>query len=277
MTQRPVSAPDGKCSGGRLARRGRPVRRSTPVKTHQPTLQRPQMNAAALLARGRIQGDGKPYDGRSAMRRLLLIIIFATSLLGCIGTTGVWLRSYWWLDAALLHRQRWCLSSRCGCVAIARIECEDGTARFGTLGDQHTVVASRRWDLSIQSLNCGCKGSHWTDCFGCKAQRSAFGNGVPFVVRSLAFPHALLVLPFASGFLWPAVPWWRRRRRKMRALRGYCISCGYDLRASPVRCPECGTPRAIRTTDAGCPRPTSGEAPDATSSAASTEARAQDV
>ena len=55
--------------------------------------------------------------------------------------------------------------------------------------------------------------------------------------RALYLPHWLiagcfLLLPTAQ-----LVKWWRSRRP--RGL-GVCANCGYDLRASPGACPECG-------------------------------------
>jgi hypothetical protein len=52
-----------------------------------------------------------------------------------------------------------------------------------------------------------------------------------------ALPHWSLVLPLAL------LPLYRLKGLVLPASRprlGHCRSCGYDLRATPTRCPECG-------------------------------------
>ena len=57
------------------------------------------------------------------------------------------------------------------------------------------------------------------------------GAGAPCWL--LALGTAALPAAWLRGYL-------RRRRLRADAARGLCRSCGYDLRATPGRCPECG-------------------------------------
>jgi hypothetical protein len=54
---------------------------------------------------------------------------------------------------------------------------------------------------------------------------------------SICFPYWLAAILTAAA---PAFSIAARVRRRRRIEAGQCLSCGYDLRATPGRCPECG-------------------------------------
>ena len=89
------------------------------------------------------------------------------------------------------------------------------------------------------------------------------GNGpTPARTWVLIFPYwsALLILTIpTTALLWLTLT---TRRRDRRVRDGCCPTCGYDLRATPHRCPECGT---ASTSSGQAASPSSGQAPSTSS------------
>ena len=73
-------------------------------------------------------------------------------------------------------------------------------------------------------------------------------NGFAIDGGTILVLTTLLWVPLFVALSWRVSLPYRERWRAAR--RGLCARCGYDLRATPERCPECGTPVAETTTTA---------------------------
>jgi hypothetical protein len=76
--------------------------------------------------------------------------------------------------------------------------------------------------------------------------RYRYRPGPPPVVvltRGITLPGWVLCVCFAAYPFVCSTRAARRLREQQRTARGCCRYCGYDLRATPARCPECGQPK----------------------------------
>jgi hypothetical protein len=182
---------------------------------------------------------------RGRMRRMRRVVrhpfrsLPVVSLLLCVAVCLLWVRSYDQVDQLRYVKRDGLTMVRSSC---------------GTLMFSHERWAwnwnwDEGWDVRAETGNavsnfdrarayCGRLdpfGPIWTAGNGTRRYRD---DGVTDSVSMLIVPHwapaaLALVLPVgAVGFAY---------RRRRRADAHLCELCGYDLRATPERCPECGT------------------------------------
>jgi hypothetical protein len=188
--------------------------------------------------------------------RILLRAFTLLSLLLCLAMTALWARSYvrsdqviagywnyqlhpnyknyydaWEFDATNQHG-RWTMTLRLhGCIA--------GPGRYET----SPRAKGKRFDLGPIDADRLAMNDYYFD----SKQHAGSFAGIRYTWqprwRAISVPHPmstplLAILPLAAVI--------RRRRERHRRESGCCMNCGYDLRATPDRCPECGAvPAAV--------------------------------
>lgn len=115
------------------------------------------------------------------------------------------------------------------------------------VGDHYSVVGDGRVDGLLARLSQGDAGL--APRLGFRARSFAnctlapqFAGASPSTGWRAQAPHWALYI--VLGMLCAvrfAVPFMRWRRARIRTRTGLCLLCGYDLRATPDRCPECGS------------------------------------
>ena len=155
------------------------------------------------------------------MMRWLFNILAVFSLLLLLATVGLWVRSHHLQPSPATYSDRWLYSH--GYVALGH-----GQFTFVYYDNEHGTDRPfdyRDWHWLGFSL------SRWQGINGWSREWQYTSVDLPV----WAIIPVTIVLPLAA-----LLAWWSRRRQRLR--QGLCLKCGYDLRASKDRCPECGTP-----------------------------------
>ena len=179
------------------------------------------------------------------MLRRLFMALSALSLLLCVAVCVLWVRSYRVGEAVYREGPLFrlaILSSKGQCSALRTTypaSAANGPARWKYSNRGMWAEVTRRPGLYRADPAVRCYGP--VAGFGMFDKPAAGPTSMGAATREVFFPYWSLVGLTAAG---PAAWYARRRRLRSRSL-GLCPACGYDLRATPERCPECGAVPAV--------------------------------
>jgi len=155
----------------------------------------------------------------------------ALSLLLCVSTVALWVRSYWRQDTLVV------ITARSYETAFTL------TGTFCFISQPAIYDQTRAVKIDEVRHDAAPSAAGVDNYFGRER-----GHIIGVHYGHIGLNVGMLKwyrLPLWYGmalFSLPPLGWAYARRRSRRVCRpGFCSRCGYDLRATPGRCPECGT------------------------------------
>jgi hypothetical protein len=151
------------------------------------------------------------------MRRSLFHIVACLSLLLCLGSIVFWYRSHRIISPTL--------------KIADSINIRKTSPRYWIVTHPNSLTLCRQvgknWDHPLKEF---------------KLLGVRFGGlyGQDSMLWNLVIPFWLLTTIFAVFPVFQVALLIRAFKKSLRNAHGLCLHCGYDLRASPERCPECG-------------------------------------
>ena len=180
--------------------------------------------------------------------RHLLTAVSALSLLMCMATVALWVRSYWFEDRLIVWYGYRCVDFAAyrGEMGCEFVEYDPGGTDVRRVPRPvakyvRQTVEDVRWrdEVEIADWQPRYRQLGYHDVLGFRFHVNVPGIlGLDGAMRGVAVPAWFVAL---CTLMFPAWSAMKSRRQRVRVKQGFCAACGYDLRATPGRCPECGT------------------------------------